>query len=254
MIKELSALGLRHVGYSVPTELFPPFVSAWVEVVKPLMDDTKCMEGFRWALNLISRILMRVINEGSTIVMKAINMNSPKMLKKAIACAPRGKRAQWMLNIQVGTQSISPFVWAIETGSLEAAREIIIDLLTIRADRDRYYYGMDAMFERHPDIIKLLGQEAPGLLPVLLDGLIWRSRLTENGLRRVNYYVKHLLVDGNGDFSKTIEWLTDRRDPKIVCHPCITMVTDTVWSQVAFKSFLLGKMWFIVTLLVFICS
>ena len=48
-----------------------------------------------------------------------------------------------MLNIQVGTQSISPLIWSIEIGSLDAAKAIIQDLLTIRADRERYYYGMD---------------------------------------------------------------------------------------------------------------
>ena len=40
-------------------------------------------------------------------------------------------------NITVGTQSISPFYWAIESGSLECARAMIQDLLTIRADRCR---------------------------------------------------------------------------------------------------------------------
>lgn len=29
----------------------------------------------------------------------------------------------------------------------------------------------------------------PMLLPTLMDGLVWRSRQTQNGLRRVNYYV-----------------------------------------------------------------
>ena len=38
---------------------------------------------------------------------------------------------------QVGTQNISPLFWSIESGSLEAARAMIQDLLTIRADRDR---------------------------------------------------------------------------------------------------------------------
>ena len=72
-----------------------------------------------------SRILTRVINEGSTIVMKAITTTSAEQLRKAVGCAPRGKRALWMLNIQVGTQSISPLLWDIETGSLEAAEGII---------------------------------------------------------------------------------------------------------------------------------
>ena len=44
---------------------------------------------------------------------------------------------KWALILQVGTQQISPLSWAIESGSLEAARAMIQDLLTIRADRDR---------------------------------------------------------------------------------------------------------------------
>merc|ERR1719356_1884552 len=195
MVEDISALGLRHVGYGIPTDLFGPFVTACVQVVRMLSDDDAAEEAFRWSLSLISRMLGRVINEGSTIVMKAINMNSAKLLKRAVSCAPRGKRALWMLNIQVGTQSISPLLWAIETGSLEAARAVIIDLLTIRADRDRYYYGMDTLFERHADVVKRLCMDAPALLPTLFDGLIWRSRTSEGGYRRVNYYIKHLLVD-----------------------------------------------------------
>ncbi len=83
----------------------------------------ECMEFpqmciFRWSLSLNSRILTRVITEGS----KAINANSAKMPNKAARGAPRGKRALWMLNIQVATQSISPPLWAIGTGSLESRR------------------------------------------------------------------------------------------------------------------------------------
>merc|ERR1719464_1862400 len=170
MVEDISALGLRHVGYGIPTDLFGPFVTACVQVVRSLTDDDLAEESFRWSLSLISRILTRVINEGSTIVMKAINLNSGKQVKKAMACAPRGKRALWTLNIEVGTQSISPLMWAIDSGSLEAAKAIIIDLLTIRADRDRYYYGMDTMFERHTDIVKRLCVDAPALLPVLPTG------------------------------------------------------------------------------------
>ena len=175
MVEDISALGLRHVGYGIPTDLFGPFVTSCVQVVHSVSNDDLADEAFRWSLSLISRMLTRVITEGSTIVMKATNINSGKQVKKAVGCAPRGKRALWMLNVQVGTQSISPLLWAVETGSLDAAKAMIVDLLTIRADRDRYYYGMDIMFERHPDIIKRLCMDAPALLPTLLDGLIWRS-------------------------------------------------------------------------------
>jgi hypothetical protein len=229
-------------------------VTACVQVIRAVTEDNVAEEAFRWSLSLVSRVLVRVITEGSTIVMKAINSNNAKQLKRAVSVAPRGKRALWVLNIQVGTQSISPVLWAIETGSLEAATAIIDDLLTIRADRDRYYYGMDTMFERHADIIFRLTMEAPDLLPTLLDGLSWRARTTENGMRRVNYYIKHLVQDEAGGFSKATEWLTENGDPKLVCHPVVAMVTDMIWTKVAFRTFLLSKSWVLFTLLMFIAG
>ncbi len=91
MSDEISALGLRHVGYAVPTELFGAFVSACIQVMRDLTGDEKLETAFGWSLGLISRMLVRTILEGSTIVMKAINSNSRKQLKKAVSCAPRGK-------------------------------------------------------------------------------------------------------------------------------------------------------------------
>ena len=44
------------------------------------------------------------------------------------------------------------------------------------------------------------------------------------------------------------------RDPKVVCHPCIALVTDLVWPKLARKSFLLNKLVFLFTLVVFIVS
>ncbi|CAE8629488.1 unnamed protein product [Polarella glacialis] len=254
MVEELSALGLRHVGYGIPTEFFAPLVSGYVEVVRTLTTDENAEDGFRWSLSLISRILVRTINEGSTIVMKAINTNSARQLEMAVACAPRGKRALWLLNISVGTQSISPFYWSIESGSLESARAMLIDLLTIRADRDNYYYGLDHLFERHPDVIQRLCADAQALLPTLLDGLIWRSRLTLGGQRRVNFYFKHLIQDADEHFNQALEWMVDAGDPKIMCHPVVVLFADLVWGRLASKYFLLGKSWFLFTLLIFIIS
>ena len=167
MVDDVSALGLRHVGYAIPTEFFNPFVSACVEIFQTITTDQIAVESFRWSLGLISKMLVRTIQEGSTIVMKAINSNSTTMLKKAIGCAPRGERATWLLTVQVGTQRISPLYWSIESGALESALAIINDLLTMRADRDRYYYGMDSLFSRHPEILKTLCADAPTLLPRL---------------------------------------------------------------------------------------
>ena len=171
MVEDISALGLRHVGYAIPTELFAPFVSCFVETVKELSSDEVTCSAFRWSLTLISKMLVRTILEGSTVVMQAVNSNSEKKLREAVAIAPRGKRAVWLLDITVGSQSISPLHWALQSGSLKTAKAMIQDLLTIRADRDNYYFGCDELFQRHPDIVKRLIADAEYLLPVLLDGL-----------------------------------------------------------------------------------
>eukprot|EP00933_Yihiella_yeosuensis_P002114 TRINITY_DN10349_c1_g1_i1.p1 TRINITY_DN10349_c1_g1~~TRINITY_DN10349_c1_g1_i1.p1 ORF type:complete len:1055 (+),score=216.85 TRINITY_DN10349_c1_g1_i1:121-3165(+) len=254
MVEDISALGLRHVGYAIPTEFFAPFVSGAVEVIRAMNADETAEEGFRFSLSLISRILVRTITEGSTIVMKAINTNSGKALAKAVACAPRGKRALWVLNITVGTQSISPFYWSIESGSLESARAMIVDLLIIRADRDNYYYGCDQLFQRHPDVIAVLCSDAQTLLPNLLDGLIWRSRLAVNGQRRVNYYVKHMIQDGDRKFNPALENLVEAQDPKIICHPAVVLFSDRIWSRLAARYFFVGRLYFLLTLVIFVFS
>jgi uncharacterized membrane protein YgcG len=199
-------------------------------------------------------MLVRTITEGSTIVMKAINSNSVKQLKSAISNASRGERSQWLLLVQVGTQDISPLAWSVESGALESALAILQDLLAIRADRDRYYYGMDDLFKRHPDIIQNLSLNAPSLVPKLLDGLIWRSRTTENGLRRANYYIRHLFIDAKGKFSPTLSWVAATRDPRLVIHPVLVLLSDTVWDGLARRAFLFRKSWFFFTLIVFIAG
>jgi len=160
----------------------------------------------------------------------------------------------WVLIVQVGTQSISPLAWSVESGALEAATAIITDLLTFRADRDRYYYGMDDLFKRHPDIIQNLANNAPILLPKLLDGLIWRSRTSDNGMRRANYYFRHLLIGPDGKFSPTLSWIVATNDPRLVCHPVMVLLSDTVWSRVACRTFLYRKSWFLLTLVVYIAG
>lgn len=254
MVDFMSALGLRHVGYGIPIELIPFFVQANIETVKALPADQKVVDAFGWSVGLISRMLVRTINEGSTIVMKAINMNNVKQVRKALSVATRGKRAENVLNVTVGTQSISPLLWSIKSGSFEAAEVIIKDLLTIRADRDRYYFGCDELFERHPDIVMILTLEAPALLPPMLDGLIWRSRVTTNGLRRVNCYLKHLLVDANDQFADAMYWIAKMKDPSIVIHALLEILTDLVWDNITYRSFVRSKTWLLFTIMVFMTS
>ena len=62
----------------------------------------------------MSRTLARTLAEGSTAVMRAITKNSARQLEEAVSSAPRGQREQMLLRVQVGTESISPLLWAIQ--------------------------------------------------------------------------------------------------------------------------------------------
>ena len=66
MVEEISAVGLRHVGYGIITEIFPPFVTSSVELVKTMAHDELTVEAFRWSLSLMSKIMMRTISEGAS--------------------------------------------------------------------------------------------------------------------------------------------------------------------------------------------
>jgi hypothetical protein len=254
MCDDISAVGLRHVGYGSPTELFGPFVSSWIHVIRTLTQDEKLEDAFGWSMGLISRMTVRTILEGSTIVMKAINVNSGPQLRRAIGCAARSKRALWMLNITVGTQSISPLMWSIESSALEAADAIIKDLLTIRADRDCYYYAAEDLFTRHPDIVFQLCENARKINWTLLDGLLWRSRTTESGKRRVNYYVKYILVGDESKINSAMDWIVSLGDPKLICHPVLVFLADAVWNGAVYFTFVTCKAWLVFTLTCFLTA
>jgi hypothetical protein len=253
-VDEISGIGLRHVGYGIPTELFQPFIIVILGVVKDLGADDVALKAFSWSLNLVGQMQTRTITEGSTIVMKAINVNNPKMVKAAIQCAARGVRATWMLLITVGTRDISPFLWSVQSGAIEAGLAMLQDLLTIRADRDKYYYEPEYLFKRHHDLVTVLLQDAPGLVVPMLNGLIWRSRLTDNGYRRVNYYMKYLMISPEGGFNKSLEWIVKANDPKLMVHPLLVLLGDLVWTRVALRSFIQRKAWFVFTLFIFVTS
>ena len=81
---EITALGLRHVGYDTPIELFIPFLWACVEVVSTACLDGEMIVSFRWPLGLVAMVMQRTITEGSTIMMKAIDTYSVEQLREAI--------------------------------------------------------------------------------------------------------------------------------------------------------------------------
>ena len=82
--------------------------------------------------------------------------------------------------------------------------------------------------------------------PVLAEcGRVWFT------LTLAIYGSRHLLTDAEGHSPETIGQITLTGDPRIVVHPIISMVLYTVWSKVVFISFVIGKVWFILTLAIY---
>ena len=189
-------------------------------------------------------------------------------MKKAMEISPRGQRAQELLKVTAGSQSISPFYWAIDSGALACAEAILQDLLTIRADRDVFRHrntrGMLEIASEIDSMSRCITMDAtassctipawcdgsvtaPTLLPTLMDGLVWRSRQTREGWRRVNFYVKHLLQDADGDVSQNLEWLVKHSDPVIIRHPTVVLFADLLWRLASYQ-FMASKLYFLLTL------
>ena len=41
------------------------------------------------------------------------------------------------------------------------------------------------------------------------------------------------MQDTEGNFSMALEWLVERNDPKIICHPCVVLFADLLWNRMA---------------------
>jgi len=283
-LDDLSALGLRHVGYGIPIELFGPFVEVCVEVMKPLIgefinkiDSTKMVwcpkdrahqlpekdipehmmiEGFRWSIGLTARVLVRTIMDGSTAVMQAIHFDDSKRLRRALIDAPRVERCVWQLAVQVGSQSISPLFWALRSGAHDTAKTMIEDVLTIRADRDNYYFGADELFQYQPNIADNVLREAPFLAETLLDGLIWRSHKSQDNMRPVIYYLKHLLQDMDEEkmLSRALISYIRFDHPQTIMHPILAFCLDLLWEKLALRYFLMDRVLTIFNCIIFILA
>lgn len=283
-LDDLSALGLRHVGYGIPIELFGPFADCCVEVMHPMIQEfenpivsTKMIwcpkdkahqipeneipehmmiEGFRWSISLTARVLVRTIMDGSTAVMQAIHFDDSKRLRRALQDAPRVERSVWQLAVQVGSQSISPLFWALRSGAHAAAKTMIEDVLTIRADRDNYYYGADELFRFQPNIADNILREAPFLAETLLDGLIWRSHKSQDNLRPVIYYLKHMLQDMDEEkmLSRALISYVRFNHPQTIMHPILAFSLDLLWERLALRFFLMDRVLTILNCIIFVLA
>lgn len=63
----------------------------------------------------------------------------------------------------------------------------------------------------------------------------------------MNFYVKHLLQDADGDVSQNLEWLVKHSDPVIIRHPTVVLFADLLWRLASYQ-FMASKLYFLLTL------
>jgi len=188
--------------------------------------------------------------------MQAISHDDHRQITKALQDSPRDSRVRWQLRVRVGTQTISPLEWALRSGSHQSARKMIADVLTIRADRQRYYYGVDELFNYQPDVAEHVCSEAPFLAMDMLEGLVWRSHKSHDGMRSTIYYLEHLLQDTEEDstLSRTLKTFVNFKDAKVIQHPIMVYTTDLLWSRLVLRVFLYDRCWTGFTFVVYVLS
>lgn len=93
VLNETMGLGLRHIMYNVSVEFFAGFVTALVEELKVHTNDEMAIEGVEYTLTLIATTMVNTINEGQNPLLRAIAVNSPSGVKKALGALSRQDRA-----------------------------------------------------------------------------------------------------------------------------------------------------------------
>ena len=209
--------------------------------------------------DFVMRCMTRAVNEGSNLVTKAMVNNSVNDMTEVLKQAPRGIRDMWLLEVNVSGEILSPFYWALFDGKVELARFMLGDLLAIRADRETYYCGSTNLFLTHPGVVNNLAALNPSLLPVLMDGLMWRSRMAVQGFRRVNYFIRDIFGDPTMEryhdpYHTPLAELTRLHDPDLFTHPVVQFLVDVKWQAFGRRMFLKSQAFFIVVLITFMIA
>lgn len=245
-------LAVKHINFGVDTTKIPLFGKVFIEALSEV-----CNEGQYWCDDYsrvwsalyanASRGLSDVIAAGSHPIVRALIQGGDEEMRQALAESPRNIRVDNACQITLGGQFKSPLYWCIDTGKMGSAVVLLHDILAIRVDRERYYYGRKKLWETHPDLIPRLVTQAPHLLPVLLDGLVWCSEQATSGVRRVIFYLEELWGDPSYESSGAHTYTTplaclllnadEEISTKLFQHPVLSFLVETKWNMYASRRF-----------------
>jgi len=254
----LDDIALRHVKYDLKPRMFDIFGKI---LIRSLADQSKeiwCPEMDRAWENLyetVSQIFVSLLSRSSNLMTRGFAKCSIRDVKTALAASPRKRRVRDALIF--GDEDLkSPLLCALRDGHTDIARLLIADITCIRADRKRYYYGLDELWARCDDIFTIMCVHSPSLIEPLLDGHLWVSATTSRrfrqvsastsrGFRQVNIWHKYIYGDPEtleDVFRGPLGDLVDKVPTShlhVFSHPVITSIVDLKWKYFARNRILL---------------
>uniref|UniRef100_A0A7S1DKS7 Globin domain-containing protein n=2 Tax=Hemiselmis andersenii TaxID=464988 RepID=A0A7S1DKS7_HEMAN len=254
---ELKPLTIRHIKYGVKADYARAFGMTVLNGISSVLGDRfdERVKG-AWVLlwTRVSSCVTRSLNVGSNLVIVSLVQENLEQLEDAMDCVPRGERDEVLTKIDVNGEIISPLNWAISGGQLSMAQFVMGDLLAIRADRYRYYYGRETLFKTHPDLVQCVARQMPALLDNLFDGLLWHAQMVQDGRVRVNYYIREMYgvpEEVKDVWTSPMGVLVLAGQSVVFNHPVMEKLLEVKWERFGLKIYAGIQIWYCIMLILF---
>ena len=257
---DLKPLTIRHIKYGVKADYARAFGLTVLNGITQVLGDKFDERNKTAWVRLWTRVascVTRSLNVGSNLVIVSLVQDDIYNFEDAMDCVPRGERFETLTHIDVNGEVISPLDWAVMGGQVGIASWIINDLVTIRADRNTYYYGRQTMFATHPDLVTKLCKQMPNLIEKVLDGLMWHASMVVDSKLRVNYYVQEMYgkPEENVDsWTSVLGELVQHGSPDLFNHPVVEMLLDLKWNRFGLMMYVSFQLWYTIMLGLFVAG
>uniref|UniRef100_A0A0G4FY23 Globin domain-containing protein n=1 Tax=Chromera velia CCMP2878 TaxID=1169474 RepID=A0A0G4FY23_9ALVE len=190
-------LALEHVAFGVTPVDLPMFGTVLLSTLQRLCGKHRWTLPFKLAWtkywSLAAQGLSEVIAAAGNPLIRALLVRSHRDLRQALKDIPRGERASAACEVTIKGEKRSAIFWMLDSGDPDLAKLLVTDILTLRTNRSRLYFGRDALWNSHnvlliPKLIRM----SSAVLWAMLDGHYWASTVTANGRRKLLFFVEEL--------------------------------------------------------------
>mmetsp|Transcript_34854 Transcript_34854/g.92673 ORF Transcript_34854/g.92673 Transcript_34854/m.92673 type:complete len:1113 (-) Transcript_34854:36-3374(-) len=237
---ELQDLAVSHCKFDMQSWHFDVFGDVLMEVLSTVAGEEwsdQFQEAWLLLYSSIRKVFLQVLDSARSSMCSALVRSSVDGVAAALKDIQRGERASQVVVLGAGKRQMSPILWALRDGLHDIVELLLDDVFAIRCDRANCYYGMETMWQRCPMILAVLVEVAPQYLENFLDGHMWVSPAAEGGLRRVNFWVRHLYGEPDlvpnvfeGPLGILAECLPEAHFD-VFSHPAVRATIDLKWRR-----------------------